>query len=298
MNPVTFLNRITKKPEVEQVYGEAQIRLLYGNSTWGTVLLHTMAKWPFFSWLFGCMQKMSYSKKKVLPFIERYGIDATEFAEKPESFASFNDFFVRKLKPAARPIAEGDQVAIMPADARYQFFETIGRDDPFTVKGHSFSIQTLLQDHLTASQFEGGSMVIARLCPTDCHRFYFPMDCIPNTARPINGWLFSVNPIAIKDNPWIYLKNRRVVTLLETKQFGQVAFLEIGATACGSIHQTYEPGKLYRKGDEKGYFEFGGSALIMLFQKDKIRFDEDLVAATRQGYEIRCLIGQSLGRAL
>jgi len=297
MESVSFLNRKTKKMERELVYGEAQIRLLYGKTTWGNFLLHSMAKWPFFSWVFGCLQKRSSSKKKVLPFIKEYGIDASEFEAAPESYTSFNDFFIRKLKATARPLASGDNVAIMPADARYQFFPVIGRDDPFTVKGHSFSLQTLLQDHLLASKFENGSMLIARLCPTDCHRFYFPVDCTPSAARPINGWLFSVNPIAIKDNPWIYLKNRRVVTVLETKNFGTVAYLEIGATSCGSIHQTYEAGKECWKGDEKGYFEFGGSALILLFEKGKIEFDEDLVEATKKGLEIRCLIGESLGKA-
>ena len=86
--------------------------------------------------------------------------------------------------------------------------------------------------------------------------------------------------------------------MLDSKTFGKVLYLEIGATSVGSIQETYSPGKFQTKGAEKGYFEFGGSALILLFAKDAIQFDQDLLAATQEGFEIRCLLGQSMGRAI
>lgn len=296
MHTISIINRKTGKAEKEKVYFEEAIRFLYGKTllsrTIGRFFLHTIAKWPLFSWLFGVCQKRACSRRKIVPFINQYDVDTTEFQDKVEDFSSFNDFFIRHLKPECRPFAASD--AIIPADGRYQFYPVIGKDDPFSVKGARFCLETLLQDPKKSVSFEGGSLVIARLCPTDCHRFYFPMDCIPGEARLIDGKLFAVNPIAIKDNPWIYYKNRRVVTYLQSDHFGEVAFLEIGATNVGSIIQTFTPGKWYPKGAEKGYFSFGGSALIILFQKGRIQFASDLLKEMSQGLEIRCLIGEAL----
>ncbi|MDB6080855.1 MAG: psdD [Chlamydiia bacterium] len=299
MQSVHYTNRKTGKIEKENVYFEEVIRFLYGKTffskTIGRFLLHSMAKHPFFSWLFGISQSRPASKSKVLPFIKRYAMDTTEFRDQAEDFSSFNDFFIRHLRPECRPIAATD--AIIPADGRYQFFQKIGINDPFMVKGEQLSLETLLQDRQKAKLFVDGSLVIARLCPTDCHRFYFPVDCTPSKAQLIEGKLFSVNPIAIKENPWIYYKNRRVITYLETEKFGTIAYLEIGATNVGSIKQTYTPDTFYPKGSEKGYFNFGGSALIILFQKDRIQFSEDLLNLMKNDLEIRCLIGESLGKA-
>lgn len=293
MDSVEYINRQTGLKETEEVFGESAIRFLYGNSliskTLGRLFLHGLAKWPPVSRLYGAIQSSKSSKARVQPFIDRFGLDTTEFLDPANSFNSFNDFFIRKLKPSARPLADGP---IIPADGRYRFYQEIGQNDTFEVKNRSFCLKTVLQSEELAMRYQGGSLVIARLCPTDCHRFYFPFDCIPNKARAINGKLFSVNPIATKDNPWIWGTNRRMLTMLSSKQFGEVAFLEVGATNVGSIIQTYTPDTLQLKGSEKGYFEFGGSALLIIFEKGRIKFANDLI--TQQELEIRCLIGQSL----
>lgn len=297
MDSIQYINRQTGKTETEEVFGEQAIRFLYGNSfaskTLGKMALHGLAKWPFMSWVYGVVQSSKWSKAQVAPFIERFGLDTSEFLDPPDSYSSFNDFFVRKLKPEARPLSYN---AVMPADARYKFYPEIRADDSIEVKGKTFCLRSVLQSEELAKRYEGGSVVMARLCPTDCHRFYFPFDCTPGPARLINGKLFSVNPIAIKDNPWIWGVNRRMLTICSSQEFGDVAYLEVGATNVGSIIQTYTPGAMQPKGSEKGFFEFGGSALIILFEKGRIKFDADLVAATKQDLEIRCLIGQPLGK--
>ncbi len=298
MDSIRYINRQTGQIETEEVFGEQAIRFLYGNSlvskTVGKLALHGLAKWPFTSWIYGRIQSHPSSKSRVQPFIERFNVDTSEFLDPPESFATFNDFFVRKLKPSSRPHAEGP---IIPADGRYRFYPKITLNDSFEVKRKTFCLKTVLQDEKLAARYDGGSLVIARLCPTDCHRFYFPFNCVPSQAKCINGKLFSVNPIAIKDNSWIWGVNRRMLTTLSSEEFGQVAFLEVGATNVGSIIETYTPDTPCAKGSEKGFFEFGGSALLILFEKGRIQFDPDLLDATAQGLEIRCLIGQSLGHA-
>ena len=140
-------------------------------------------------------------------------------------------------------------------------------------------------------------MAIVRLCPSDYHRFHFPCDCVPGQTRLINGWLYSVNPLAIKNNLDIFTQNKRTLCELETNRFGKILYLEIGATNVGSIQQTYEPFEKQPKGAEKGYFEFGGSSLILLFAKGMIQFDQDLLDATEAGLEMRCLMGQQMGVA-
>lgn len=299
MEPLYYINRLTGKKEQERVYGASALKLIYGNdwisSLLGPFLLHALVKYPFFSALYGKWQMSGITKSKVKPFIEAFGVDENEFLEPTSSFQSFNDFFIRKLKPDARPIAPGDNVAVMPADGRYMFFQDISQVDGFFVKGEKFNLNSLLDESGLAEQYANGSMVMARLCPTDYHRFHFPCDCIPSDTKLINGWLYSVNPIAIKKDIEIFTKNKRTICKLVTKEFGRVLFLEIGATNVGSIIETYKPYEEQKKGAEKGYFSFGGSSLIVLFEAGRIEFDPDLIAATQSGLEMLCLMGQRLG---
>lgn len=291
---IRFINRDTGKLEQEKVFGEEAIRFLYGN-TFGEWINTLVARIPLVSSVFGWWQKAPWTKRNVKPFIQAYQMDSSEFLHAPESFRSFNDFFIRRLKPQSRPIAKGEDVAVLPADARYLFYPNIAQTDGYLVKGKKFSLQSLLQNRELANHYSRGSMVIARLCPTDYHRFHFPVDCTPGKPQLINGSLYSVNPIALKKNIHIFSENKRVITTLQTEQFGQVLFIEVGATNVGSIHHTYTPGHQYDKGDEKGYFSFGASSLILLFEPRAIQFDEDLLKASQQKIEIRGLMGQSMG---
>lgn len=298
-NQIIFLDRETGKKCIEKVYGASALKLLYGDDFLtrlvGTPLLHTLVKNPIFSKIYGYFQKSKCSKKKIQPFIRNFEINSSEFLLSSHSYESFNDFFIRKLKPEARPISPGVNVAIIPADGRYLFYQNIDLASGFVVKGQKFNIETLLDNKKLAKSYAHGSMIIARLCPTDYHRYHFPVDCTPSETKMINGWLYSVNPIAIKKDIHIFTQNKRSITELESEKFGKVLFLEIGATSVGSINQTYVPQKTYEKGAEKGYFSFGASSLILLFEPDRLIIDEDLLNATEQGFEIKCLMGQHMG---
>lgn len=299
MDPIVYINRETRHQEVERVYGAAALKLLYGkdliSKLVGVPLLHLLVKNSLFSALYGWMQKLSFSKKKIRPFIKNFGVDASEFLDSVDSFTSFNDFFIRKLKPEARPIAEGDDVAIIPADGRYRFYQDIEETEGFIVKGEKFDLPSLLGSEELAARYAHGSMVMARLCPMDYHRYHFPCDCIPGPTRLINGWLYSVNPVALRKDIHIFTQNKRVICEMLTASFGPVLFIEVGATNVGSIHQTYQVCRACSKGDEKGFFSFGGSSIILLFEPKRILFDADLLYATSQGMEIKCLFGQSMG---
>jgi phosphatidylserine decarboxylase len=300
MSDIIYFDRITKSQEREKVYGHSFLNLLYGKGKlarcFSFLLRPLFARIPFLSYLYGWIQKSRLSRYKVKPFIQTFGVDPSEFLEPVEKFSSFNDFFIRHLNLKTRPMAGGRDVAVMPADARYLVFPNIDQADGFWVKGKKFSLASLLQSEELAQLYSSGAMVIARLCPTDYHRFHFPCACVPDKAQLINGPLYSVNPIALKRNIAYLSENKRMVTLLKTEDFGDVLYVEIGATYVGSIHQTYTPGTACDKGDEKGYFSFGGSCLILLFEPGKILLDQDLIDCSSQKMEVKGLLGQSLGR--
>lgn len=301
MQKVVVKDRLTGEMLEEKIYYGSLLRFLYGSTLAsrciGPPLIALLSKLPLMSMLVGWWKRQPITKKSIRTFIEEYGVDASEFRDPVDSFDSFNAFFIRKLKGDARPIAPGDGVAIVPADGRYLVYPDISRCDGFLVKGAMFSLENLLQNRELAKKYATGAMVMARLCPSDYHRNHFPVACIPGDTRSINGSLYSVNPIALLKNIRILTENKRTLCVLKSAEFGEALFLEVGATNVGSIHQTYTPHTLCAKGSEKGYFSFGGSTLILLFEAGKIVFEKDLVEASKQRIEMRCLMGQRLGTA-
>lgn len=299
MKPIVYINRKTGQSEIEDVYGGDALRLLYGNSLFtklfGTPLAHVASRLPAISALYGFLQKLPQSKRKISPFIKRFKVDTTEFEKNVSQFSSFNDFFIRKLKIQSRPIYPGKDVAVMPADGRFLVYPRIDQMHTIKVKGTEFNLTELLQDEKLAEHYHKGSMVLGRLCPSDCHRFFFSCDGIPSETKVINGWLYSVNPFAVNGNWKHFTQNKRTLCKFGSDNFGEVIVMEIGATNVGSIHQTYKPYKYVEKGAEKGYFSFGGSAVLLLFAPGRIKFDDDLVKNSEQGLETLCLIGQKLG---
>lgn len=298
MTDLYIIDRETKQKIEEKVPYKSSLVFLYGNNPLAWFIRPLIGKLPFFSRVFGYLQNRPNSAKHIVPFIEKYGIDTTEFRDPVDSYKSFNDFFTRKLKASARTITNGNDVAILPADGRYLAFQDINHEEGIFIKGKKFSLEKLLGDKKLAHKYAQGSMVIARLAPVDYHRFHFPCNCVPSAPKPINGPLYSVNPIALKKNINILAENKRVITRLKTEHFGTMLFIEVGATYVGTIIQTYEPEKHYAKGDEKGYFSFGGSSLILLFEPFRIQIDQDLLANTHQGFETLGRLGQTLGKAI
>ena len=278
----------------EKVYGAKALKLLYGEGVLTKIfsysLLLFLTRIPFCSHVYGFFQKTASSRSKIIPFIQAFQIDSSEFQK--QTFSSFNDFFIRKLKPESRPIDPHLNRIVMPADGRYLVYPTFDR---FFVKGQEFILQSFLQSKDLEARYLHGSMVIARLCPVDYHRFHFPCDGIPSKPHLINGHLSSVNPIALKKRISILSENKRVITKIQTELFGQIAYVEIGATSVGTIQQTFPLDQSVQKGDEKGYFEFGGSCLVLFFEPGKMTFDPDLIENTKRGLETLCLMGSSLG---
>lgn len=295
--PITFFSRQTQQIETEAVYGEAFLRFTY-ESVPGQLPLHALVKRAAFSRWYGSRMDAPASQAKVAPFLATYGVDTSEFADPPASFRTFNEFFYRRLKPTARPIVAAENAIALPADGRHLVLPDVAACDSFFIKGVRFDLGALLADAGLAERYAHGSLLISRLCPVDYHRFHFPCAGTPGPARLMNGPLYSVSPIALRKRPSILWENKREITVLSTPNLGNVVLLEIGATCVGSIVQTYTPGAAVSKGAEKGYFRFGGSCFITLFEPGKIRFDDDLVEHSRAGREVYARMGELAGLAV
>ena len=294
--PIRYFDRYTRALKTERIYGEAWLRFAYENPA-GRLFVWLLARRAFFSRWYGWKMNMTASSMQILPFITEYNIDVDDFVKSAFDYKTFNEFFYRALKPEARPIAPGERVAVFPADGRHLAIPEVGGAKGFYVKGQTLALGELLGDEALAKKFAGGSMLISRLCPVDYHRFHFPVAGVPGESRLINGWLYSVSPVALRRNLRYLVENKREITLIESPVFGTAAMVEVGATNVGSIRQGFVAGRAVAKGDEKGLFAFGGSCVITVFQRGRIRFDADVVASGGESIECFAKMGDRLGEA-
>lgn len=297
MEPIKYYNRHTRRLETEQVYGEGFLRWIYGNPL-GKAALHTLVKRRAFSAWYGRRMSTAASAKKIAPFIAQYALDPDEFADAPDAFSSFNEFFFRRLKPEARPISDDPASVVFPADGRHLGFQSAADIDAVFVKGQRFDLAGLLGNAELAARYARGPLVLSRLCPVDYHRFHFPIAGTPGEPHVVPGPLFSVSPVALRAKLEYLWTNKRAITLLDAGLFGTVAIIEIGATCVGSIRQTYTPAKPVKKGDEKGFFAFGGSSTITLFEPDRVHLAQDLLEHSDRHTELYARVGTLMGRAI
>lgn len=294
LNGIHYIDRMSKTTRSEKIYGGFLLRLLTNNrlGKWVTAFI---ARRPLFSHLVGRWQRQRFTRHKISAFVKRFGIDSSEFAQPISNFSSFNDFFMRHLSAESRPIDHLNDSAIIPADGRYKFFERIEESFPLFIKGNEILFSSLLPNSELLYPFLGGTLILGRLSPVDCHRFYSPDRAVAASPMPIEGALYPVNPLATGQDGSILARNRKTLIELQTENFGKVLIIAIGATCVGSIHMTYEPGRSLKKGAELGCYSFGGSAIIMLFAPRALKLALDLRQLAEQPLEIYCKKGQFLG---
>ncbi len=294
---IRYFNRHSGALETEEVYGEGFLRWSYGNPL-GAISLEAFVKRPFFSAWYGRRMDRPQSASRIEAFISKYGLDRAEFLDEIRDYQSFNEFFYRKLNQTARPIDLLDSGVSFPADGRHLGFSRASEISGVFVKGQKFDLAALLGDQDLASRYTDGALVLSRLCPVDYHRFHFPVAGIPGATRMISGPLYSVNPIALRRRLAYLWTNKRTITELETECFGRVLLLEIGATCVGTIRQTFTPGVAVVKGAEKGYFAFGGSSTITIFEPGVIQLESDLLENSARQIELYAQFGSRMGHSI
>ena len=294
---ILFHNRYTNELEEEKVYGDRWLKFIYTNPL-GKLCLWALVKRAIFSKWYGWKMNQNASSAKIIPFIQEYSLDTTDFADEVSSFKNFNEFFFRKLTTSSRPIEKSSETIVFPADGRHLGFQNVDATKQVFVKGQKFNLEKLFGSKELAQPFKGGSLILSRLCPVDYHRFHLPTAGRLHSVELINGHLFSVNPIALRQSLSIFWRNKRYLTLIENEHLGQVAVFLVGATCVGSVHFTAQKSQSYDKGDELGYFSFGGSSVITVFQPGKIKLEDELLQVSSRGHEYYAKMGEVMGRFL
>ncbi|MBE6062486.1 MAG: phosphatidylserine decarboxylase [Clostridium butyricum] len=291
---IKVYNRNTKSYETELVAGEKYIEWTY-ESPIGKGVTELIAKRKIFSKLYGKYCDIKLSSKKIPKFVDEFNIDMKQAKKDIKDFTCFNDFFTRELVTGARPITTNPDILISPGDGRLTAYENIDLNKIVQIKGLTYTLRELIKNDSIASKYENGTCIILRLCPTDYHRFHFIDSGTIGTNHKIKGSYYSVNPIALKSIPKLFCENKREWSILKSDNFGDILTIEVGATCVGSIIQTYSENSKINKGDEKGYFKFGGSTTILFLEKGVAKIDEDIITQTQLGFECIVKLGEHIG---
>lgn len=221
------------------------------------------------------------SRNEIAKFVAFHQLDMSEVLLPIEKFNSFNEFFYRQLKAGARPCSapNNPKIIVSPADSRSVVFNSMDSATKIWVKGREFNVARLLGNAYPedAQRYVGGALGIFRLAPQDYHRFHIPVDGIMGKPKLIDGEYYTVNPMAIRSALDVYGENVRVCVPINSVAHGRVMVICVGAMMVGSTVITRKEGEQVSRAEELGYFKFGGSTLLLLFEPGAMRFDDDLI---------------------
>ncbi len=264
--------------------------LLYRTAP-GRAALKVLTK-PIVSKAAGKALEHPLSTVAIPPFVMMKHIQLKDFAE--EKFRSFNAFFTRPIKPEARPVDRMAKALISPCDAKLTVVP-IDENTHFNVKGADYSLAAFLGCKRLAKHYQGGQCLIFRLTPDDYHRYCYPDDCRIGKTRCIEGELHTVNPVSAEFVK-VYHRNTRTITMLSTAHFGHMLQIEVGAMFVGKI-VNHPHGEKVARGIEKGYFEFGGSTIVLVLEKNAAVIDPQILKNTENGAETVVKYGARIGTA-
>ena len=263
------------------------LSFLYTN-IFGRMLLKPLIQ-PQVSKLVGRYLSSAHSKWLISKFIERNEINMDIYEE---CDSSFNDFFTRKIKPDCRPVPEDLDVLISPCDCLATVYP-IQENTTFSIKNTEYTLRSLLRSPRLAKRFRGGYAYVLRLTVEDYHRYLYSVSGKQSKNYHIDGTFHTVNPIANDYLP-IYKENTREYTVIRSKEFGDVLQMEVGALLVGKI-SNHKQSTVVTRGEEKGFFEYGGSTIVVLTQKGRVTPRSDLLTNSKNGYETKVLQAHPLG---
>lgn len=269
---------------------ECILRVLYGTAP-GRLLVKLLVH-PVVSTIAGCFLNTKLSSFLVKAAVKKYGIDLSDYEER--YFSSYNAFFRRKLIPGKRPVSAGKEILISPCDAKLLCIP-VREGSLFRIKHSVYTLRSLLRNGKLAEKYEGGMLLVFRLTVDDYHHYCYIADGRKSKNVHIKGVFHSVNPFAADEIP-VYKENTREYSVLETAEFGTVLMMEVGAMLVGKICNMHGAASVYQ-GEEKGYFEFGGSTVILGFEKDRICLDADIIRNSREQVETLVRMGERIGTA-
>jgi len=264
------------------------IRFLY-NTIPGKILLKLTIR-PCISKIAGLLLSSPVSRIMIQNFIKSNNINMDEYPT--ENYESFNDFFKREIKKGFRPFPENENALAAPADSKLTVYP-ITEKSVFKIKNSTYSVEQLLKNKILAGEFTGGLCLVFRLSPDDYHRYTFIDDGEILLQKQIKGVLHTVRPTAYQNRP-VFCENSREYTVIQSKNFGKMIQLEVGALFVGKITNHKKSLSILRS-EEKGTFEFGGSTIVLLFQKNTVTIDDEIIKNTNSNKETIVKMGQNIG---
>ncbi|KZT39119.1 hypothetical protein SISSUDRAFT_1061405 [Sistotremastrum suecicum HHB10207 ss-3] len=297
-------NRMTGQLEEEkmQVYVRLGIRILYKGAKSRMEGARARRLLKSMSIKQGQKYDSPASAAEIPTFIRFHKLNVDEIRDPISSYKTFNQFFYRKLKDGARPVTDPDDptTIVSAADCRLVVFESVNEATKLWIKGREFTVARLLGDAYKheAARYAGGSLAIFRLAPQDYHRFHSPVDGVIGPMTHISGEYYTVNPQAIRTALDVYGENVRKIVPIDSPSFGRVMAVCIGAMMVGSILTTVDEGNNVARGQEFGYFAFGGSTIVLLLEKDTVKWDEDLIINGRASLETLVRVGMGIGKSV
>lgn len=261
------------------------LNFLY-NTVLGRLILKILTR-PFVSKSAGCFMDSILSVPFIKPFIKKNNISLEDYVI--SNWKSFNEFFTRPIRPEARVFDQSPSSLVSPCDGLLTVYN-INNSLTFTVKNSVYSIETLLENRNLAEEFDGGLCLVFRLTPSHYHRYHYFDNGKKGENIFIPGVLHTVQPLAVENIP-VYTRNSREYTVLETENFGDAVFMEVGAMMVGRI-VNYHKAHQFNRSEEKGRFEFGGSTIILLLKKDTAKINEEIIDSAE---EYPVLAGQKIG---
>ena len=275
--------------ETGKIYQESYPKgatFLY-DSTFGKIILRFATK-RFFSLLVGKYMDTKFSTRHISKFIKSNSINMKEYPQK--KYKSFNEFFSRKINLAKRPFSKSNSDFIAPCDSRLLVYK-INENKSFKIKGRKYTISEILRDEKLANEYNNGYLMIFRLAVDDYHRYHFIDDGTVLENRKINGKFHTVGPIAFK-NYKVFQENQREYSILNLRSFGKTIYMEVGALMVGKIvnHNI----KKFIRGEEKGYFLFGGSTVIIMVKENIIKIDDDILNNSLNDIETKVKFGEKI----
>lgn len=269
---------------------DRMLKALYGNA-FGRMLLKPLTA-PVVSRIAGSFLSTKASRCLIKSFVRNHNIDMSQFED--VAYRSYNDFFSRKIRPEARPIDPDPRHLISPCDSKLTVLP-ITPDTRLTLKHTEYTVASMLKNEALAARYAGGYALVFRLTVDDYHRYSYPADGSKDENVKLPGKLHTVNPIANDYFP-IYKENSREYTVVRNEVFGDMVMMEVGALMVGRIVNHHGKATV-KRGQEKGYFQFGGSTIVVLLAADKAAIDRDILENSEAGIETVVKLGEKIGIA-
>lgn len=264
------------------------IKLLYETAV-GRVLLKGLVH-PKLSRAAAVFLSSKASSRLVPAFVKKNHIDLSYYEIPQGGYASFNDFFTRKMKEEYL-IRNGGEF-VCPSDGLLTV-QPIDENLIFNIKHTKYSVKELLRDEVLAQEFLGGTALVFRLTPAHYHRYVFCASGRVAICRRIRGVLHSVQPVC-HEHTKVFVQNSREYTVIENDRLGKVAQMEVGAMLVGKIsNYRLKRNQSVTRGQEKGFFEYGGSSIVVLTKK-AIELSGDIAGRAKAGDEIPVRMGERL----